>query len=371
MTPRSIVLLALKLAGVTGLGQKPRKDDLDDALLLMNMMMGQWAQKRWLVYHEVEVSLQANGSQSYSIGPGGDFDVVRPDRIQGAFVRMGASPATPADAFILDVSALDVGVLDGSLVATPARPGLRSVDYPLDVIEAREDWSRIGFKGMSGFPSSVFYDSNYPLGAIYVNPVPGPQYEIHLVLKQPLSQFASLDDDVALPAQYHEALLYNLAGRLAPLYGMAQRSDVVALAAASLNTVRNSNTQVGRLRMPAGLPGMGRGGWMGGYGGIAGTGIGSSALGSVAGYELPADYPASGDPTMPPGVGTGPAPGPTPASTPGTSSYAGAVLGQSILGQMILGAGAPPPAAASAQPAPAPSTSVLGQSILGQMVLGA
>ena len=319
MTPRSIISLALKLSGALGVGQTALAEDTNDAFALLNMMIGQWAQKRWLVYHLIDVALPMTGAQSYSIGPGGDLDTTRPDRIESAFMRMGAAPATGDFGFQLDVSLLDVTRMDGSGMLIVADPTPRSVDYPLDIIEAREDWNRIGYKGISGFPSSVFYDSGFPMGTLYVNPIPGPQFELHLSLKQALAEFSDSATDINLPAQYHEALLYNLAVRLAPMYGLPPRQDVMQLASASLNTIRISNVQIGRLQMPSGLPGAGR--WIGGYG-ASGFGL---VGGSGVGYASASDNAA---PSVPP---------PPPPPPPVPVAYTGSMLGRAALGSMTLG----------------------------------
>ena len=343
MTPRSIISLALKLSGSLGVGQTALAEDTNDAFALLNMMIGQWAQKRWLVYHLIDVAMPMTGAQSYSIGPGGNLDTPRPDRIESAFMRMGAAPQTLTGGFQLDVSPLDITAMDGPLTLTTADPTPRSADYPLDVIEAREDWNRIGYKGMAGFPSSVFYDSGFPFGTIYVNPVPGPQFELHLSLKQTLTAFGNLSDDLNLPAQYHEAMLYNLAVRLAPMYGLPPRQDVMQIASASLNTIRISNVQVARLQMPDGLSGVGR--WIGGYG--------ASGFGSV-GYATVADSAAlAPTPTPPP-----------PPVPPVPAAYTGSMLGQARLGQMFLGGGISTVLVAVA------TTSILGQAALGNMTLG-
>jgi hypothetical protein len=74
-----------------------------------------------------------------------------------------------------------------------------------------------------------------------------------LQILAPLAQFATPYDDINLPAEYEEALMYNLAGRLYPSYGVQENQTVIKLAAASLATVRMANTQTGQLYMPAGL----------------------------------------------------------------------------------------------------------------------
>ena len=82
MTPRTLITLALKQVGAVGLGQPARPEYLADALDLLNGMLAQWAQRRWLVYQLVDASFAATGALSYSIGPGGVVDMPRVDRIE-------------------------------------------------------------------------------------------------------------------------------------------------------------------------------------------------------------------------------------------------------------------------------------------------
>ncbi len=251
MTPRDLCVRALKRSGALGVGQTPLAEDINDAFATLNDMVGQWAQKRWLVYHLVDLAFVGTGNSGYTIGPGGFVNVSRPDRIESAFVRL-------------------------------ITPGV-GVDYPLEVIEAREDWNSIALKGQAGFPTAIFYDSDYPTGTLYVTPVPSSQYQIHLSVKQPITAFTNLSSQVNLPPEYNEALLYNLAVRLYADYGLPPRADVVALAKAALQTIRNSNTQIATLRMPAGMPGVWRYGF--GVGGLfsVGTGVATGGTGTGSG----------------------------------------------------------------------------------------
>ena len=174
---------------------------------------------------------------------------------------------------MLDASSLDVGVLDPDQ-SLRGLPTAASIDYALDVLASREDYNGIGLKAQRGFPSSIFLDSGSPVGQLYVWPVPGPQFEIHVSVKRPLGRFADLDAESDLPDEYTEALLQNLTVRLAPIFQVPLNPVVAALASAALNTIRNSNAQVPRLMMPAGLPGMGgRWGGMGGFGGFGGVSV--------------------------------------------------------------------------------------------------
>lgn len=228
ITPRSIIMLAAKATGVVGVGQSMLAEDINDIFDALNGMLGQWNKKRWLIYHLIDVSVSMTTQMSYTVGPGQDFNVPRVDRIESAFFRQ----------FVSDI------------------PGQTYVDYPLDILQAREDYNDIALKELQSWPEAIFFDSGYPIGNVYPVPIPaaGGQFELHLSIKDTLGQFVSLDQNINLPDEYKEALWTNLVGRIAAMYpGMQISPAVVALAKASLSTIRMANSQIPRLDMPRSL----------------------------------------------------------------------------------------------------------------------
>lgn len=225
MTPNDIIKLALKQAGVLGVGQTPMAEDVNDSLTILNMMLGQWNRKRWLVYHLVDTAFIGTGALSYSVGPGGNVNIPRPDAIEVAYVRLVNAAIN------------------------------NQADFPLYVIRSYEDYARIGLKTQTGFPQFVFLDTGSPLATLYVWPIPDLAYEIHIVCKSVLTTFTGVADDISLPPEYQEALLYNLAGRLRSHYAMPPDATITALARASINTLRNTNAQVPLILMPDSITG--------------------------------------------------------------------------------------------------------------------
>lgn len=223
-TARDLITLAMKDAGVIGVGQAPLAEDMNDALTNLNAMLAQWERRRWLVFHLIEVVFQATGATSYSLGVGGDINAVRVDSIASAYFRQ-----------------------------TVGAPG-NMVDYPLTILNAREDYNSIALKGMASFPSVLFYDSGWPLGNVFIWPVPSSVYEIHLTVKSPLQTFAKLEDAVDLPPEYEEALRLNLAVRLRVSYRLPFDPQLNGLAKLATNTLKNSNTQIPLLQFPSDLP---------------------------------------------------------------------------------------------------------------------
>lgn len=228
-TAADIVRLVLKDTGVLGVGQTATAEDTNDVFDTLNMMIGEWASKRWLLYHLLDVSVVSTGAQSYTVGPGGDIDtgaMQRPDRLEdGCFFRQLITASSP-----------------------------NKIDYPLSILESREDYSRIGLKQLTTIPQFVFYDPVFPLGVVYPWPVmQATQYELHLLVKSQLSQFDNLADSIDLPSQYYGAIRYNLGCRVRPMYQFGPDPSLVALATDSLSTIRNMNAAVPRLRMPVGI----------------------------------------------------------------------------------------------------------------------
>lgn len=194
---------------------------------MLRMLLAQWQRKRWLTWHEQNVSCVSTGNNYYTIGgAGADYPVGRPDRIHAAFARM--EPFT----------------------------GPNPVDLPLAIIEAPEDWATITIKDLHSVPAAVFYDSAFPVGRIQFWPVPSAaHYELHLLLKGALPVYTSLTDPLALPEEYIEALMWSLCVRMQMAYGLPARPDHAAAMKQAINTVQMANVQIRTLGMPSALQG--------------------------------------------------------------------------------------------------------------------
>lgn len=221
-TPVEIINLALKQAGVLGVGQTATAEDVTDAFKLLNMMMAQWSVKRNVVHQIIDAACPTTGAQQYTVGAGGDIDIARPTRLAGVYCRQLNPPNIP-------------------------------VDFPINLLQSITDYGRISLKSMVSMPSDAYYDPQFPLGVLKLWPVAPSGYEVHVLALVPLGRFETPYDDIILPEEYEEAIMYNLAGRLCSFYQIPLPQGVVQLAAASLQTVRMSNIQIGTLKMPGSL----------------------------------------------------------------------------------------------------------------------
>lgn len=315
-TALDIVTQALKESGVIGVGQTPLAEDVNDSFTRLNWMLSQWAKKRWLVWQLVTLSKISTGQQFYTVGPGGDFDVVnRPDRIESAFLRQWPGPASapPGPEVVAVGSSPFVYVADiaGTLTVTggagvttyvsrvdgvsawtsasspftlavgdavqivytvapsvswqpvdtsdptvPANVPSNSVDTPIDILPSMEDYNRLSLKGLGSFTNRAYYDPAYPLGRLFPYPItPATNFALHISFKRDLPGFTSLQQEVELPPEYMAALHYNLALRLKVAFQvpLSQTDPLPGLAKDALEVLRNANAQVPRLTMPSPL----------------------------------------------------------------------------------------------------------------------
>src|ERR1700749_2369008 len=95
-TARDFITMAMKEAGVLGVGQSLLSEDVNDGFILLNRMLAQWQKRRWLVPNLYEVSALGNGQKSNLIGPGQYYNTLRPDKIQAAyFEKLDGSYVSP------------------------------------------------------------------------------------------------------------------------------------------------------------------------------------------------------------------------------------------------------------------------------------
>lgn len=222
-TPLDIITQGLKIAGVLGVGQTPLAEDTNDAFNLMNGMMSQWQRKRWLVPYLVDTGLISTGASTYSVGPSGDFNISRPDKLE-----------------------------DGCYIRQLTNSSPNQVDTPVTLITSMENYTSISLKQLTSFQQYIYYQPTYPRGTIYPYPLPQASvYELHILTKASLGQFTSLAQTIILPLEYIPALEWNLAQRLRIAYRLPKDEELNAMARDSLNLIRTANTQVAVMRMPS------------------------------------------------------------------------------------------------------------------------
>src|SRR5580692_8738794 len=178
-TARDFIILALKEAGILGVGQTPLAEDTNDCFTLLQRMTAQWQKRRWMVPGLQVIGNLGNSQISNKIGIGQFWNTPRPDKIQGAYFIQNTQSGTP-------------------------------VSLPLSACFSYEDYIKITVKNLNTFPEYFFYDGrnqygNNPTdgskgyGNVFIWPIPDPTYTIFLLIKSQLGWPITLNNIFTLP----------------------------------------------------------------------------------------------------------------------------------------------------------------------------
>ena len=191
MTVRDLISGSLRLLGVLASGEQPTAAEAQDALASLNSMIDSWQNERLMLYAILPQTFSlVAGKLSYTMGPGGDWNAVRPvriDKIQFSYTQNG----------------------------TP-----NPLNLPIEIIDLDQYQQFVVPGTASSIPMWVYPDSGYPLRTLYFYTVPTAAESVQIFSWSQLASFATLDDAVAFPPGYERALRYGLALELADEYGV-------------------------------------------------------------------------------------------------------------------------------------------------------
>ena len=218
-TARVICTAALRKLGALSLGETPEEAELDDCLLALNSMLESWSLETLIAYYWKQETHTLDGSQSYTIGSGGDIDTTRPTEIVSAYVRYQGQ-----------------------------------YDWPIEIIKDRERYDSIVDKTIIGQPYALYYQPSLPLGVINLWLVGSAEYEINFTSLTQLESFSTLDTDVELPPGYERAFTYNLAIEIAPEEEQDPSMAVVKIAVESKGNIKRMNREAPEMDYDVAIP---------------------------------------------------------------------------------------------------------------------
>jgi hypothetical protein len=190
---------ALSEASAFSQGQSPSAGDLADTLIRLQDMMMEWSNTQAMVFRSATQGVVSTGASSYSVGPGQTFPVLsRPARLLGGFVRKTMDGNGPGDATTL----------------VPPIGDPQNVDFPLQLCTSAQEFNSIRLKNLSSIPEWLWYDNNWPTGALYTWPVlPASQWSLFITYADQLHLDGTflLTDSYSFPPEYKNAIVLNLA----------------------------------------------------------------------------------------------------------------------------------------------------------------
>ena len=162
-------------------------------------MVDRWNLSDLLVYstNPHTFSLTAN-KQKYTLGTGGDFDIPRPSRIERVSILIPGS-------------------------------NNYNIELPIDATFDLEQWQSLVVKSTpSAFPLSMWNNTGYPFMELNFWPIPQQTCSVVLYTWDLMPQMVNLSNQIELPTGYSDAIIYNLAVRLAQLFDRVPTPSLVA-----------------------------------------------------------------------------------------------------------------------------------------------
>lgn len=204
-TVNNLIKRTLRKINVYQPGEDITPEDFTDCLEELNAMLDSWSNNSLIAPTKTRISEVLVASQaSYTIGTGGDLNVARPSRIEHAFVRDGGGN---------DCALTEIGL---------------------------GQYNSIGLKTSTGLPSQYYFENSSPLAKVYLYPVPDSSYTLYMDAWYQFTRYVA-NDEIVLPLGYEDAIVYNLALRVALDNGKVVSPTVERLAESSLSRLKDVN----------------------------------------------------------------------------------------------------------------------------------
>jgi hypothetical protein len=216
MTANDLINSALRLTGMLAAGEIPPPEDSETALMVFQQMVDAWNADRLAIYTTQSRDFPfVLNQQTYTLGPGGDFDMPRPAQIDGmSSILLSPDPSNP-------------------------------IEVPLAMYTVDEWQTQIPVKHVTGnFPLICYDTGDYPLRTLNFWPIPTQQpTNCRIYSWQPLASPATYATQINFPPGYGEAFRYNLAVRLQPEFAADKplNPTVASLAVESLARIKTMN----------------------------------------------------------------------------------------------------------------------------------
>jgi hypothetical protein len=205
-TVRDLISSSLRKLSILGAGENLTAEDATDGLNSLNQMLSSWSADGQVIFSRSVDSIPlTSGLQTYTMGIGGAINTARPAGITQATINLGST------VYMLNI-------------------------WNSNVISTQ------GFPTLQGIPSDIYVNNGNPLLTLQLYPVPIGGLTLNIYSMKPLSSLA-LNDTVDLPPGFEEAIIYNLAVRIAPEYDREASQTVKEMASESKGVIMRNNQQ--------------------------------------------------------------------------------------------------------------------------------
>lgn len=208
---------ALRKAGISyHPGTTPGVDEYAEMIGETNRMLAGMSIAQPNIYSNDFNTFPLTGAITYTIGPGGNFNIARPAKIVTAVIKLNGGP-------------------------------VRLTNPPIYITTDSAEWAMISLQAVPGcIPLFLYNDQDAPLSNLYLWPQDTGGDTLELNTWTALPAFTAVTDNVVLPPGYEDAIVNNLAVRAAGLYPKesALLPGVERLAELSLAAIQSRNAQL-------------------------------------------------------------------------------------------------------------------------------
>ena len=223
-TATTILQSAMRKLGLLASGESATANELTDGLECLNDMLATWSiDQVSLAYSTQETLSLVSGTAVYTIGPGADFDTVKPIEILTAFIR-------------------DANHYDHVLQIRP-------------VLEH----DKIALKTIDNRPHNLYYKYGHPTGIIYFDYEPVTIEALHLNSIKHLTAFPDATTDLDIASELKSALVYNVAIELAPEYSVQPSGSINTRAYKTLGLLKSLSISNLLIPITLSMPGISAG----------------------------------------------------------------------------------------------------------------
>lgn len=221
----TLITNALLELGVIAANETAAAADATLGLSLLNRIIDSWSTREVFIYTvSIAQYTLVPSQQTYTIGPGGNFDTTRPTRI-----------------------------LNANIILTSVTPNVR---VPLQLIND-DQWASIAVQNVNTtIPTKLYYDGGFNAngqGTLFFWGVPTAANSVELFTPQLLTAPASLSTTIYFPPGYEEALTLTLAERMCGPFNKVRPPSLIQDAMKARAAVIGLNTEAPLLTTDSGL----------------------------------------------------------------------------------------------------------------------
>lgn len=197
---------AARAGGILASGETFKDDEANDALGVLNDLLENWSTERLSVWGQDNLTFATvPGQASYTIGPAGNFNGVRPLYISAAYCSFGG------------------------------------VDFPIEIYN-QQQYDLISIKTMQQpIVEKLLYVTDFPLGRITLWPVPMQAIPLVLSADRVLTFPVTLASTLSGPPGFIKALRTCLTVELCPQFGVEPTAAMVQISSDAKGDYKKTN----------------------------------------------------------------------------------------------------------------------------------